>query len=164
MWAPGPALKRSTPASLWGRLLTCGGLSIRLPVALCYLLAMSQPVKLSDGLVLEARLAGEIMERSIAGQVEYWARLGKSVELLLEGQQAMALCRNATSRTLAEYLNSADSPKGRRRVAAFLDTQPFPHYQPDPDRPGLLVRIDADGRRTRGRFVNRQFRPVKAKK
>jgi len=37
---------------------------------------MSQPVKLSDALVLETRLAGEIVERSIAGQVEFWARLG----------------------------------------------------------------------------------------
>jgi len=27
--------------------------------------------------------------------------------------------------------------------------------------PGLLVRIEADGRRTVGRFVNRQFQPVK---
>jgi hypothetical protein len=27
----------------------------------------------------------------------------------------------------------------------------------------MLVRIDEDGRRTTGRFVNRQFRPAKAK-
>jgi hypothetical protein len=33
---------------------------------------MSQPVKLSDALVLDARLAAEVQERSIAGQVEYW--------------------------------------------------------------------------------------------
>jgi len=124
---------------------------------------MSQPVKLSDGLVIEARLAGEIMERSIAGQVEYWARLGKSVELLLEGQQAMALCRNSTSRPLSECLQTVDSPEGRRRLVAFLDSQPFPHYQPDPDRPGLLLRIAANGERTLGRFVNRQFRPVKSR-
>ena len=46
-------------------------------VALCYPQAMSQPVKLSDSLVLDARLAGEAVERSIAGQVEFWARLGR---------------------------------------------------------------------------------------
>ena len=45
--------------------------------------------------VLEARLAGEIEERSIAGQVEFWARIGRSVEQLLEGRQVLALCRNA---------------------------------------------------------------------
>ena len=50
---------------------------------------MSQPVKLSDNLVMDARLAGQIEERSIAGQVEFWARIGRSVELLLEGHQML---------------------------------------------------------------------------
>lgn len=124
---------------------------------------MSQPVKLSDSLVLDARLAGEVVERSIAGQVEFWARLGRSVEFLLQGQQVLALCRNASARPLSECLESVDSPKGRQRVAAFLQTQPFPHYEPHPDRAGLLVRIDADGARTVGRFVRRQFQPVKSR-
>jgi hypothetical protein len=122
---------------------------------------MSQPVKLSDNLVLDARLAGELEQRSIAGQVEFWARLGRSVELLLEGQQVLALCREAIARPLSACLESVDSPAGRRRVTDFLESQPFPHYQPQPDRPGMLVRIDADGQRTVGRFVNRQFRPAK---
>ena len=120
-------------------------------------------MKLSNALVLDARLAGEILERSIAGQVEFWARLGQSVEHLLEGQQVLALCRNANARPLSACLESVDSPEGRQRVAEFLQGQPFPHYQPHPDRPGILVRIDADGRRTVGRFVNRQFRVVKGK-
>jgi hypothetical protein len=42
-------------------------------------------------------------------------------------------------------------------VAEHLASLPFPHYEPAPDSPGLLVRIDADGTRTLGRFVNRQF-------
>lgn len=124
---------------------------------------MSQPVKLSDSLVLDARLVGETLERSIAGQVEFWARLGRSVELLLEGQQALALCRQAAARPLSACLESVDSPEGRQRVAAFLESRPFPHYQPHPDRPGLLVRIDANGSRTVGRFVKRQFQPVNEK-
>ena len=39
---------------------------------------MSQPVKLSDSLVLDARLASEVVERSIAGQIEFWARVGRA--------------------------------------------------------------------------------------
>ena len=122
---------------------------------------MSQPVKLSDNLVLDARLASQIEERSIAGQVEFWARIGRSVELLLEGRQVLTLCRDASARPLSACLESVDSDAGRGRVADFLQSQPFPHYRPHPDRPGVLVRIDADGRQTVGRFVNRQFRPVK---
>jgi hypothetical protein len=120
---------------------------------------MSQPVKLSDSLVLDARLAGEAWERSIAGQVEFWARLGRSLELLLDGQQVLALSRTAAVRPLSECLESVDSPAGRERVAAYLNSEPFPHYEPHPDRPGLLIRIDADGSRTVGRFRNRQFQP-----
>lgn len=124
---------------------------------------MSQPVKLSDGLVLDARMAGQVFERSIAGQVEFWARLGRAVELLLQGPQVLALCRNAAARPLSSCLESVDSSEGRQRVADFLQSQPFPHYQPHPDRPGMLMRIDSDGRQTVGRFVHRQFQPVQAK-
>ena len=124
---------------------------------------MGQPVKLSDALVLDARITGEAVERSIAGQVEFWARLGRAVEPLLQGAQALAVCRNATARPLSACLDSVDSPEGRRRVATFLQTQPFPQYEPVPEFPGLLIRIEADGKRTVGRFVNRQFKAVKTK-
>jgi len=132
--------------------------AIRSRVALCYHTSMSQPVKLSDALVLDARLVGEVVERSIAGQVEFWARLGRSVELLLEGQQVLTLCRNAATQPLSKLLETVDSPAGRSRVAAYLQSQPFPHYRPYAGRSGLLERIDEDGSRTVGRFVNRKFK------
>jgi ParD-like antitoxin of type II bacterial toxin-antitoxin system len=122
---------------------------------------MSQPVKLSDSLVLDARLASEVTERSIAGQVEFWARLGRSVETLLKGEQVLLLARNAAVRPLSACLSSVDSPEGRRRTATWLDSQPFPHYEPHPTRRGLLVRTDENGHRTMGRFVKRQFKLVR---
>jgi hypothetical protein len=124
---------------------------------------MSQPVKLSDTLVLDARLAGEAVERSIAGQVEFWAKIGRAMEPLLQGDQVLALCRNASIRPLSSCLDSVDSSQGRQRVADFLQTQPFPHYEAAVDKPGLLVRIDAEGKRTVGRFINREFRPASSK-
>ena len=124
---------------------------------------MSQPVKLSDALVLDARLAAETVERSIAGQVEFWAKIGRAIEPLLQGTQALALCRNAATRPLSACLKSVDSPAGRHRVVEFLQSQPWPHYEPHPNRAGLLVRMEANGKRTVGRFVNRKFQPVKVK-
>lgn len=121
---------------------------------------MSQPVKLSDKLVLDARLTGEIAERSIAGQIEFWAKLGRAIEPLLQGLHALALCRAGAAKPLAACLDSVDSPEGRRRVAEHLQHQPYPHYEAA-DAPGLLIRITADGKRTVGRFVNRRFQTVK---
>jgi hypothetical protein len=46
---------------------------------------MSQPVKVSDTLAQDARLMGEAADRSIAGQIEFWARLGRAIEPLLRG-------------------------------------------------------------------------------
>ncbi len=62
--------------------------------------------------------------------------------------------------SLSTCLASVDGPDGRRRVVEYLETRPFPHYEPAPDRPGLLVRIDEDATRTVGRFVGRRFRAV----
>jgi hypothetical protein len=118
---------------------------------------MSQPVKLSDVLVLDARLTGEIAERSIAGQIEYWASLGRAIEPLLQGRQALALRKMAAARPLSECLTTVDTPRGRKRLEKYLDTLPYPHYEPAANKPGFLVRIDENGKRTVGRFINRKF-------
>ncbi len=123
---------------------------------------MSQPVKVSDDLVLDARLTGKIAERSIAGQIEYWAGLGRAIDPLLRGAQALALRRAGAVQPLSACLESVDTPEGRGRLAKHLKTLPFPHYEPAPGSRGLLLRIDENGRRTLGRFVNRQFQAVKA--
>lgn len=121
---------------------------------------MSQPVKLSDDLVLDARLTAEIAERSIAGQIEFWAQLGRAIEPILEGDRALALRRAGAAMSLAQLLSSADLPAGHRRVAEYLAARPFPHYEPAPGGAGLLVRVDENGKRTLGRFVDREFREV----
>src|SRR6058998_3303234 len=105
---------------------------------------MSQPVKISDELIRDARLTAEIAERSIAGQIEFWAQLGRAIEPLLEGTRVLALRRAGAIQPLSECLGSVDSEKGRRRVREYLDARPFPHYEPAPAAPGLLVRVDED--------------------
>src|SRR6266849_6245149 len=123
---------------------------------------MSQPVKVSDALVLDARLMGEVSQRSIAGQIEFWARLGRAIEALLRGDQMLALCKAGKAKPLSACLESIDSSEGRHRLAMHLKSLPYPHYEPAPG--GLLVRIEANGTRTTGRFVNRKFQPIRAQK
>jgi hypothetical protein len=124
---------------------------------------MSQPVKLSDGMVLDARVAGMAFERSIAGQVEFWAKLGKAMEQLLGGAQVLALCQSGGTRPLSEIMETVDTPEGRRRVAKYLESLPWPHFKAHPTKRGLLIREEENGKRTVGRFVNRVFQVVKTK-
>jgi hypothetical protein len=121
---------------------------------------MGQPVKLSDELVCDARATAKLSQRSIAGQIEFWAAIGKSLEPLLRGDRAMALRQAGAVRPLSEAIAEVDSPAGRQRVNDYLASRPFPHYEPVTGQPGLLRRTDKDDSEIIGRFVNRVFEPV----
>lgn len=41
---------------------------------------MPTAVKVSDELVVKAKIKAKIFKRSIAGQIEYWAKIGQIVE------------------------------------------------------------------------------------
>lgn len=118
-------------------------------------------MKVSDALILDARLMGEATQRSIAGQIEFWARLGRAIEILLRGDQMLALCKAGKAKPLSACLKAIDSAEGRKRLTRHLKSLPYPHYEPAPDS-GLLVRIEANGKRTTGRFVNRRFQETKS--
>lgn len=122
---------------------------------------MAQPVKLSEALVLDARLTAEVNERSISSQVEYWARLGRAVEGVMHTRSVLALKRLGDVRPVSQSLAAVETADGRERLRAVLAERPFPHFEPAKAKPGLLVKIDADGKRTVGRFVNRVFTPAK---
>jgi hypothetical protein len=119
---------------------------------------MSQPVKLSDSLVLDARLTSEMAERSIASQIEFWAGLGRAIEPLMRLPEILALRKSGSLRPLSACMAEAGTAIGTQRVQNYLKAQPYPHYEADPKKPGMLLRIDEDGTETTGRFINRQFK------
>jgi hypothetical protein len=118
---------------------------------------MSQPVKLSDALVLDARIAAKAQERSIAGQVEFWAKLGQSLEPVLTGRQAAELRQAGKVRPLSELVATVETTEGRTRSKTYLASRPYPHYSQFPGQARVYIRTDADGAKMVGRFVNRAF-------
>jgi len=118
---------------------------------------MGQPIKISDDLALAAREEADVCERSIASQVEHWARIGRAVELVLGHGQIVALKRRAALPEFEDAMREATSEAGQRKALRHLAKLGTARFGIDPDRPGFVIRIDPDGRRTRGRFVNRQF-------
>ena len=132
---------------------------------------MGMPVKLPDDLVQSARAEAQAASRSIAAQVEHWARLGRAAESALLHEDALALKRSGGD------VRSAFAGKQKREaVLALLDAivgstersgvverihrSAKAVYGTDPEFPGMVVRIDPDGTRTPGRFENRRFVPA----
>ena len=120
---------------------------------------MGQPIKIGNELALAAREEAEACDRSIASQVEHWARIGQAVEQVLGHAQVVALKRQAGLPEFARAMRTAGSERGQERALAHLRKVGGPRFGVDPERPGGIVRIDVDGTRTRGRFVNRHFVP-----
>jgi len=54
-------------------------------------------------------------------------------------------------------LDAVDSDKGRDRLARYLEAQPYPHYETDRINRDLVVRIEENGSRVLGHFVNENF-------
>ena len=61
---------------------------------------------------------------------------------------------------LSEAIASVDTPEGLARLKRYLESEPFPHFEQHPPVEGALIRIEQDGTRTPGRFVNRNFVPL----
>jgi len=118
---------------------------------------MSQPVRLSNEIMADARLASDVLDRSIAGQIEHWARLGQTLERHLNLVQILALKKSGKTRSLKELLDAVPTEEAQQRLQQHLETLPYPHYTADPDSPGIFLRTLASGEQSRGKFVKRQF-------
>lgn len=132
---------------------------------------MGMPVKLSDDLVLSARLEADAADRSITAQIEHWAKLGRAVEAALKHADVLALKRSdgdlaktfpATSKreTIRALLERIATTTDRAAVTKKLQARGKTVYSADPRFPGMVVRIGPDGTRTPGRFENRRFVPA----
>jgi hypothetical protein len=61
----------------------------------------------------------------------------------------MLLQMAGAERSLAQIMSEVDTARGRKRVEAYLNNRPYPHYKPVPGRPDLFRRIEADGSQKR---------------
>lgn len=118
---------------------------------------MGLPIKISEALALAARTEAGVFERSIASQVEHWAQIGRAVEQVLGHGQIAALKRQAGMPEFSDAMRKASSEAGQRRALEHIRKLGGPRYSLDPAGRGAILRIDADGSRTRGRFVRRRF-------
>lgn len=132
----------------------------------------SKPVaiKVSGDLVQAARIAAEIADRSVTGQIEHWARLGQQAEAHLTVQESLALKRP----TAVQSTPSTPESSGERLLSALSKLREGSHFGDfrnrlfeeheylfgvDPSSPGKLVRVGRDGSRVFGCIHEGRFLP-----
>jgi len=74
------------------------------------------PVKLSKELVEEARESAKLFHRSLTGQIEHWATLGRVIEARLTGDDMAPLLKNLGSLKIIH----ASEPDQRAELMAIL--------------------------------------------
>jgi len=119
------------------------------------------PVRLSSNLATHAREVAGISDRSVTEQVEHWARLGQVVEANVSSTTVSRLKALSYDEKLPALIAAADSPGARAvTVATVRARAKGPIYGVASDDPDVIVRHDADGTTTRGRFADGAFVPV----
>lgn len=129
---------------------------------------MGSPVKVADELVKAAKEMAPLANRSIAKQIEHWARLGRAVEQLAKTTDVMAFkaqladpqdatkvvhARDALKRLVEALADRMDRGAARRLI---LETGE-PVYEAVPGRLDLVSQVWPDGRRVLGRLVDQEF-------
>ncbi len=133
---------------------------------------MPSPVKVSDKLLALAREEAQSAHRSATAQIEHWATLGRAVEVMLAYWEVLALKRAGQTLPIPTFVRREEVHEllarlvedvDRKNVKARIQTAGTPLYTTDPEYPGMIVEIRADGTRTPGHLEGRRFVPAGGK-
>jgi ParD-like antitoxin of type II bacterial toxin-antitoxin system len=129
---------------------------------------MSVAIKVSATLAEDARAAAQDADRSLTGQVEHWARLGKAVEHHFSASAIAFLKKNngllapeeeqkAITQTLAALEKLRTVPHNETMRQTLF--QQGPVFQADPNDSEGVIQVHLDGTKIAGKIVNREFVP-----
>jgi len=129
---------------------------------------MGSPVKVADELAKAAKETATLANRSMAKQIEHWARIGRAVEQLVKTSDVMAFkahfadpadadlvveARAALERLVQALVDQTDRDAAR---ALIFDTGE-PVYEVAPGRTDRVAQVGPGGRKIVGRFVGQEF-------
>ncbi|NBQ58867.1 MAG: hypothetical protein EBU32_10915 [Opitutaceae bacterium] len=124
-------------------------------------MSRSMPIKLSGELVEEARSSSKLFNRSMTGQIEHWAAIGRAIESQLTGDALVSLLermggtmkigraaeagqRQEIAAVLTEFLGqTGDEGAWLREISA----RGVPLYGSEPGEAGTITRLNPDGSR-----------------
>lgn len=119
------------------------------------------PVKLSGELVEEARSSAKLFNRSMTGQIEHWAAIGRAIESQLPGDALMRLLgRLGGTMKIGRVAEAGQRQEIAAVLTEFLDqtaadgawlheisARGVPLYGSEPGQAGTITRLNPDGSR-----------------
>ncbi len=133
-------------------------------------MSATKSLRIDEALALDAQRQGRVEHRSINGQVEYWAKLGRAVSLSMDMADAYAVVQGLKKIKL-ELVNSVPVDPNivlanleENRAKGFVDqpitTAPF-YYEVSTSKPGYLDRVEtATSKKETGIFKDGEFEVV----
>jgi hypothetical protein len=132
--------------------------------------SVKSALRLDPDLVHEAEMEGLLHKRTTPKQIEYWAEIGKKISEMVSPEDLMAVAQGMAQLEVkhkTSYPLDVDAVFARveeERASGYLTekvTGAKVSYEADPNTPGVLIRINADGSRGHGYFKNGVFRKIK---
>jgi len=133
-------------------------------------------VKLSDeDVIRNLKHEAKIADRSMAGQIEHWVKLGKAVEAALGSSEIRAIKEDSRAfssgvagegmlekilSSLNQLVISADRTSIKTRIMAAG----VPVYESDPANPKRIIQISPDGSRVSGTIKKGTFVPAETRR
>lgn len=122
------------------------------------------PVRLDPDLMERAGREAKRQHRSTRKQIEFWVELGRAVDGVVTREQAAGL-RSGLMAVMAPDVGPVDVDEvfaeleARRPALAGQVTRAPMRFQASRAHPGLLERVDPEGRVTVGQFEHGEFQP-----
>jgi len=126
----------------------------------------ASPVRLESNLMNEAKVAGSVLHRSAAEQIEYWANIGRKVSKVIDPETLLALnaglvkiAVTETPQVIADpeaVFASLDRDRDSGALSEAISAKDI-RYQASTAQPGLLEQVHPDGQILVGQFVNGEF-------
>jgi hypothetical protein len=124
-------------------------------------MSQSMPVKLSGELVEEARNSAKLFNRSMTGQIEHWAAIGRAIESQLPGDAlGRLLGRVGGTMKISRVAEAGQRQEIAAVLTGFLDNgasdgawlreisaRGVPLYGSEPGQAGTITRLNPDGSR-----------------
>jgi len=117
---------------------------------------VKRSIRLSEDLIHEAEMAGDVTKRSIAGQIEYWAEIGRAFEV--NNKPTVAELRELSDFN-ANFMKkiSDDVKSGKSREENLKHGYAFESSIMGPD---FVDKVFRNGDRITGKVVNGKWTEV----